>query len=190
MRRSLTFALLTLLVAESVSPATVAAPTFDELISRAESVFVGEVVDVRSAWLNSRSGRAIVTDVTFSIERTLKGPSSVRRTLEFLGGTVGDHTLRVTGIPEFKVGDRDVLFVSDSGRPMSPLVGVMFGRFRIFQDPRTGGAAVRTFDGRPLATLAEVGSQDPPSVVTPQRTLSLDQVLGAIDGKVRALARR
>src|ERR1700736_872915 len=92
-------------------------PTLDELVARAENVFVARVVAQRSTWIDSRAGRAIVTDVTFAIERTIKGPVYAERSLEFLGGTVGDDTLQVSGMPVFHAGDRDVLFVSDSGRP-------------------------------------------------------------------------
>lgn len=184
------FAIVALLVAARAMSTSVVAPTFDELVARAESVFVGQVVDVRSSWMDSRAGRAIVTDVTFSIERTLKGPIYARRSLEFLGGTVGDDTLRVGGIPEFHVGDRDVLFVSDTGRPVSPVVGFAYGRFRIMRDPRSGGIAVRTHDGRPLATTADVGNPRPPAFAPPGRSLTLDEFLGAIEGKVRALRQR
>lgn len=184
------FAIVALLVAARAMPTSVVAPTFDELVSRAESVFVAQVVDVRSSWMNSRAGRAIVTDVTFSIERTLKGPIYSRRSLEFLGGTVGDDTLRVGGIPEFHVGDRDVLFVSDTGRPISPIVGFTYGRFRIMGEPRSGGVAVRTHDGRPLATTADVGNPRPPAFAAPGRSLTLDEFLTAIESKVRALRQR
>src|SRR5262245_13086445 len=81
------------LVASPARPTTVVAPTFEELVDRAESVVVGEVVDLRSSWFDSRSGRAIVTDVVVRIERVAKGPIYAQRSLEFLGGTVGDTTL-------------------------------------------------------------------------------------------------
>ena len=169
----------------SAASPTVVAPTFDELVLRAESVIVARVVATRSAWVNSRAGRAIVTDVTVSIERTLKGPTYAERSFEFLGGTVGDDTLAVAGMPEFHVGDRDVLFISEAGRPASPLVGFMYGRFRIIPDPRTGADMVRTHDGRPLASTDEVGNVRPPAFVAPPRTLSLAEFVRAIGDKVR-----
>lgn len=53
-------------------------------------------------------------------------------------------------------------FVSDSGRSASPLVGFMFGRFRVIRDARSGAETSRTHDGRPLgarrATLARTPS--------------------------------
>ena len=175
-----------LLAASSAQPTTIIAPTFDEMVARAESVVVARVAAIQSSWVVSRDGRTIVTDVTLSIEQTLKGPTHAERTLEFLGGTVGDDTLRVVDMPAFHVGDRDVLFVNEAGRPASPIVGFMYGRFRIVGDPRTGVDRVRTFDGRPLASTAEVGNPRPPAIVAPLRTLSLEEFLGEIQSRVRA----
>jgi hypothetical protein len=188
---------LALLVAAAVlllpgraTPTTVIAPTFDEMVARAELVVLAQVVALRSVWTESRSGRTIVTDVTVSIDRTLKGPVFVQRSLEFLGGTVGDDTLQVSGMPEFHVGDRDVLFISDSGRPASPLVGFAYGRFRVVRDSATGVERIRTHDGRPLASTNEVGNPKPPAFALSTRALSLDEFLSAIDSKVSAERQR
>jgi len=165
-------------------------PTFDDLVARAEQIAVTRVVAMRSAWVPSRSGRSIVTDVTFSFERTLKGTPSIERTLEFLGGTVGDDTLSVDGMPTFQPGDRDVLFIRESGRPASPLVGFSYGRFRIVRDAASGATAIRTHDGRPLAAISDVGNPRPPAFLAPPRVLSLDQFLQAIDDTMRQQERR
>ena len=175
--------------AASARPTTIVAPTFQELVARAEQIVVAQVAARRSTWVSSRSGRAIVTDVTFLIERTIKGPLYTERSLEFLGGTVGDDTLEVDGMPEFRVGDRDVLFIHDSGRPASPLVGFMYGRFRIVRDGVTGVETIRTHDGRPLASLADVGNERPPALIAP-RALSLDEFVRAIGGGMRVLGRQ
>ena len=181
---------LCLVAASPAAPTTVIPPTFDELVARAESVFVARVVALRSSWVATRSGRAIVTDVTFFIERTLKGPTHAERSLEFLGGTVGEDTLQVTGMPQFHIGDRDVLFVADSGRPVSPLVGFMYGRFRIVRDTVTGADMIRTHDGRPRASVAEVGNLTRAATVAPARTLTLDDFLNAVNAKLGVPGRR
>jgi len=177
----------------SAAPAhstSILAPTFEELVARADEVVLARVVARQSSWVTSRSGRAIVTDVTFAIERTLKGESRIQRTLEFLGGTVGEDTLTVVGMPEFRVNDRDVLFVRDTGRPASPLVGFSYGRFRVVRDATFGGETIRTFDGRPLASLADVGNTRPPALIRPARLLSLDEFLREIDTAIRLQERR
>jgi hypothetical protein len=185
----LTVALL-LVAATPARSTSIIAPTFDDLVARADQVVLARVVDRRSLWMTSRSGRAIVTDVTLSIERTLKGPVYTQRSLEFLGGAVGDDMLEVDGMPQFRVGDRDVLFIRDSGRPASPLIGFMYGRFRVVRDAVGGGQTIRTHDGRPLASLADVGNPRPPAIIAPPRVVSLDDFLQAIDTAVRLLERR
>src|SRR6266568_3189984 len=163
------------LFARQAASTTVIAPTFDELVAGAESIVVASVVDIHAAWVESRFGRAIVTDVTITIDRTLKGHVYSQRSLEFLGGTVGDVTLSVSGMPAFHVGDRDVLFIKDSGRPASPLVGFGYGRFRVVRDTRTGIEMIRTGDGRPLAGTEDVGNAKTPAFLPPARTLTLDE---------------
>jgi hypothetical protein len=189
MKRYALLAVLLTAVARPAAPTSVVAPTLDDLVARAEQVYVARVVAVQAGWTASRAGRAIVTDVTFAIERTIKGPTYAERSLEFLGGTVGDDTLHVSGMPTFHVGDRDVLFVSDTGRPVSPIVGFMYGRFRIVRDAASGVDMIRTHDGRPLGSLADIGNPQPPARVAPPRVLTLDDFVRAVDDKVRLLGK-
>ena len=146
-----------LLTPGRAAPTTVAALTFDELLAGADEVFIGQVVGRRSVWEESRSGRSIVTLVTFRVERTLKGAPRIQAMIEFPGGTIGDDTMRVAGVPQFQIGDRDVLFLSDVVRPVSPVVGLMQGRFRIIRDPGSGVDTVRTFGGDAIASLDDLG---------------------------------
>jgi hypothetical protein len=183
-------ALAVLAVAVPAFSTTVVAPTFDDLVRRSELVIVARVVATRSEWVDSRSGRSIVTDVTVSIEQTLKGPTFAERSLEFLGGTVGEDTLHVDGMPEFRVGDRAVLFLNETGRPASPIVGFMYGWFRIVQDAATGVDMIRTHDGRPLASTEDVGNPRPAPRVAPARTLSLRDFAREIADRVRIQAAR
>src|SRR5262249_18588141 len=80
----------------------------------------------------------------------MKGQVGLRTQLTFAGGTIGNRTLDVAGVPQFAAGDRDVLFVSPDRNAVSPLLGVWHGRFRVEPDPVTGEALVRTFDGKPV----------------------------------------
>ena len=118
------------------SSTTVVPLTFDNVVSKAELIFVGQVIDRRSTYASGRA-RLIVTDVTFDVLRVIKGSAGLRTQLTFLGGRVGSEGLIVSGMPQFEIGDRDMLFVSDR-IAASPLVGFWQGRFRIVRDPATG----------------------------------------------------
>jgi hypothetical protein len=156
-----------LLVALMLCPAlagatTVIAPTFDELTLRAERVVIAEVVDVESRRMDTPYGATIVTDVTFKVERTLKGDPLARTMLQFLGGTVGDEVVEVKGMPRFRIGDRDVLFIRERGRPISALVALMYGRFRVTGTARAGDERVWQHDFAPLRSIDEIGRSRTP----------------------------
>ena len=145
---------------------------FDDLVGEARSIVRGQVVDVRAE--RSPGGRErIDTLVTFRIERVLKGtPDRALVVLRFLGGVIGDEALEVAGMPRFAVGDRDVLCLGEEAGVISPLVGLMQGRFRVLRGP--GGADFVTLhDGTAFATTAQVLRPVRESV-TPIRTMTLD----------------
>jgi hypothetical protein len=172
-------------LATTVRATTVVAPTFDELVTRAQVVFVGDTVDVRPRWVSTPSGRAIVTAVTFRVERVLKGELGGQTVLEFLGGTIGEDRLEIVGMPRFRMGDRDVLFVDNRGKPMSPVVALMHGRFRVLRDPATGRESVARFNFEPLASVASLGSAAPPARVPASKALSLPEFEREIERSAR-----
>ena len=156
---------------------TVIPPTFDALVSSAATIFVGEVMNVRSEWETTPNGRAIITLVTFRVEDVWKGDLGAVTQLEFLGGEIGDVGMRVEGSPVFRLGQRDVLFVNSIVRAVSPLVGFMHGRMRVERDTVSGVDRVRTFDGRALGSIAQLGPQRAaPSLasITPMRLNELE----------------
>src|SRR6185436_12476627 len=132
MRRLVPLSLIcTLLMAGVANSTTVIPPTFESLVSSASTIFVGEAINVRSEWIATRDGRAIITRVTFKVEDVWKGTAGAVTELEFLGGTIGETTMEVVGMPQFREGQRSVLFVSDDAKAVSPLVGCYHGRMRV-----------------------------------------------------------
>ena len=180
----------TVLFAAGVGATTVIPPTFDELVSRAKLIFSGEVMNLQSAWEpRPNGGRAIVTFITFRVDDVWKGSVGAVTQLKFLGGTVDGMTIEVSDMPEFRLGQRDVLFVGDTVRVVSPLVGFMHGRVRIDRELATGVDRVRTFDGRSLGSPADIGGFRPPSFepVTPMR---LSDFKAAVVGRIAAARAR
>jgi hypothetical protein len=160
----------------------VARPTLDELVDEASSVFIGEVVDVRTQAVASRAEPTIVTEVVFSVDRVLKGAPRVQARLEFLGGATGDHRIEVAGVPTFRVGDRDVLFVERETGRVSALVGVAHGRFRLMRDPRSRDELVAFHDFRPVTDIATIGAR--PSRSRAGRPITLRQFESAVRERV------
>ena len=151
-------------------------------MSGASTIFVGEVIGQDAIWVSTRQGRAIKTLVTFRVEDVWKGASGAVTRLEFLGGTIGDTTMEVIGMPTFRVGQRSVLFVA-SGRHVSPLVGFMHGRMRVERD-LAGVDRVRTHDGRSLGAVAQIGPLRPDYMrsIAPMR---LSELASAVKARVR-----
>jgi len=143
---------------------------FEDIVSEARNILRAEVVDTRAE--RSSSGR-IHTVVTFRVERVLKGsPDRTLVALRFLGGVIGDEAMVVSGMPRFAPGDRDVLCLGEEAGAISPLVGLMQGRFRVLRGP--GGEEFATLhDGTAFATTAQV-LQPLRASATPIRTMTLE----------------
>lgn len=183
MRRLVPLSLIcTLVFAGVAGSTTVIPPTFDALVSDARTIFVGEVTDQRAYWVSTPQGRAIRTQVVFKVEDVWKGSAGAVTQLDFLGGTIGETSMEVVGMPAFRVGQRNVLFVATE-RAVSPLVGFMHGRMRVERD-FNGVDRVRTNDGRSLGAINEVGPQRPSMMlsITPMR---LSELASAVKARVR-----
>jgi hypothetical protein len=164
--RSLLLLLVAGLAVASVHATTVIPPTFDQLVSDAELIFEGTVMDVRSQWAGGGAERHIVTQVTFQIEDAIKGAPGKSYTLQMLGGTVDGETMEVAEAPRFKVGDRDILFVEHNGTQFIPLVGIMHGRFRVQADAG-GRDVVAKNNGAFLADTAKLGQDEDAATTGP-----------------------
>lgn len=137
-------------IATSVDP-----PTLLQMVKRADRIFVGEVVNVRSYW----TGTTIHTDVTFRSSETIKGSQSPVVLLTFLGGEVGDIALEVAGMPKFVQGSEQVLFAVDRAGQANPIVGFWHGRVLVTRDRATRAAHVLRFDQTPFSTASAVSER-------------------------------
>lgn len=105
--------------------------------AQADVVFVGDVIAIghQLSAPDAEGQRLPFTLVTWRIAEPLKGTRDATYTVRFLGGPLGDRQLQVAEIPEFAVGDRELLFVRDNGLVGCPLVGGASGRIRIGVKP-------------------------------------------------------
>ena len=158
--RSLLFLSLISLALPAARATTVIPPTFDELVTKAETIFEGTVTGTRSEWTGEGSNRHIVTYVTFKIEDAIKGAAGAEYTIRMFGGTVGDQTIEVADAPKFKVGDRDILFVEHNGSQFIPLVGIMHGRFHVQTDANGANEKITKDSGAALANVAKLGQDE------------------------------
>ena len=187
--------LLLLTTSRTVQAITAIPRDFNELTTRADTVFKGVVTTKNSQWVGEGDRRHIVTFVTFRVEETYKGTPATEQTLRFLGGTVGTEAMEVPDLPKFETGQRAVLFVVNNGKQFCPLVGVAQGRFHVVNDDATGRERIFTNEGLPVVNTKEIGKLDETGTPRLQRyahtgvqALSSEDFKAEILGKVAALA--
>ena len=134
---------------------SVIAPSFDDLVTKADCIVTGEVKDLRSEWTGEGAQRHIVTFVTLNVLRVLKGEAASPLTLHILGGTVGTKTMEIADAPVFRIGEREILFVRNNGRQFIPLVGIMHGQYRLDDADHVADHA-----GRPLTRVEDIGAPE------------------------------
>ncbi len=165
---------------------TFIAKDFDKLVAEAEEIFVGTVIATESRKLPSG---AIVTDVTFSSLRVLKGGEGTGETiLRVLGGTVGSETLKLAGVPRFELGVTYLVFSKGNGKVIFPVVGGDQGLFQIKRDPTTGDELVFDSYGmvitRPSVREATGGSGFQKDRNMPPVPVLLDAFIQAIKNRI------
>jgi hypothetical protein len=143
---------------------TVIPPTFDQLVTEADTIFEGTVTGLRSEWTGQGSERHIVSYVTFKVEDSIKGTLGAEYTIRMFGGTVDGQTVEVTDAPRFKVGDRDILFVTHNGTQFIPLVGIMHGRFHVQPNENGANEKIAKDNGAAVADLAKLGHDEDAAV--------------------------
>lgn len=147
---------LAALLAPTARAMSVVPPSFDELVAEADTVARGVVTAVRTEEFDSPQGRGVHTLVTLRVERTLKGAPADTVTLTLLGGTVGQRSLRVVGMPTFTVGQREIVFVARNGAVMCPLIGAGHGRYHVVTDATTQRDYLTRDNHVPLTSTDEI----------------------------------
>lgn len=117
-------------------------------IQKADLIFRGEVIDIQ--YRNALDGTPH-TFVTYEVDEIFKGMiKSQTLTLQFLGGAQIDENgevasyLNVSIVPEFDLGDEDILFVRNNTNSICPLISCHNSRLRIIEDQ------IFTEDGHPI----------------------------------------
>jgi hypothetical protein len=178
--RLLTISAIVMLALVRPAFATVTVPMrFESLVGGSSAIFRGEVIDVQSEWRQLRGEQVIVTRVRVKVERVLKGSASTYETLEILGGSIGETTMVVPGMPQFVVGDRDLLCLERAGA-LLPVMGASQGRFRVLTD-RGGRDRVVFSDGRPVGSVAQIGRAAVVMSATPIAPMMLSEFESTIE---------
>jgi hypothetical protein len=153
MKKLLSMFCLILAIYSSSFATTVVRLTLDDMVKKAHEIVQGSVRSSQTRW--SPDHRIILTITTIDIQETIKGQPSKTIELTTIGGTIGDLTLVVPGMPSFETGEDAVIFIENVGA-VKTVVGLNQGKFSVrngdvanrmsglsFPDGREGGAPVR-----------------------------------------------
>ena len=158
--------------------------TFNELVTRADVIFVGEVADVRAFPLETREGPIIKTRVVFRVWDPIYGTTSTLEVFDFFGGEWGGVGMAIAEMPKFIIGERRVVFARRE-RSINPIVGFTQGLLQISRD--SGGVdRVWTLDGSPVGQVESIGTRTAVST-TPSVPMGLSEFRQRVS---RALAER
>lgn len=140
-RRNITIAIF--LAALQGAAALSASATTLERMSVAKMTQVAQLV-VRARCVTNSSAwhdGEIWTFTSFTVEDAWKGaPSGAaqRLTVRLLGGSVGNLSSTVSGVPRFRPGEEVILFLQPTARGDYSIVSWVQGTFRIHRDGRSG----------------------------------------------------
>jgi hypothetical protein len=178
--RLLVFVVASIIFMRNPAQATsVTEVSFPDLVQRAEVIAVGSVSEVKEQWDEAR--KTPLTLVTFSNLTVLKGSPDASMTLEFLGGrTPQGLILTIPGVPQFKVGEKTVVFGAGNHRDFCPLVGVWQGLLRVMTDPQRGIETVSDNFRIPIVKIHEGKFVKLSPGTAAQAPLSLPALLQAI----------
>lgn len=141
------FTIVIFLAAALVSVALVASATTLERMSVAKMTLAAQLV-VRAHCVGNFAawdGGEIWTFTSFAVVDSWKGaPSGAAQqlTVRLLGGTVGNLSSTVSGVPRFRPGEEVILFLQPTARGDYSIVSWVQGTFRIYRDAQSGAEIV------------------------------------------------
>lgn len=108
-----------------------------DLVASSRAIVIGEVRGGES----QRHGGHIYTYVAIDVEEALKGPfhEGQEIVLRQLGGTVGDVNATVSGAPQFRQGERVLLFLDSWSDGALRVAHLFLGKYDLVEDGKTGG---------------------------------------------------
>ena len=150
--------LVNLFVFTQVYSSTVLEVSFPDLCADAELIFEGQVIN-HSTSQDPATGN-IWTEVSFRMIEKIKGPEvEDTLTLRFLGGTVGDMTLKISDMHVPALNEHGIYFVESLRENLvNPLLGWSQGHYLIETD-NTGTARITTEDQVPVSEIETSSSQ-------------------------------
>ncbi|HEV7238232.1 MAG TPA: PKD domain-containing protein [Thermoanaerobaculia bacterium] len=117
--------LLVLLTSFAARATTIVLPTDEQLIDKSPVIVSGTVLSTMPV----DRGGMIWTDTRVAVTRAIKGQSEATITIHELGGIQGDRITKIFGSPEFREGERVLLFLEPAPRGGYRVMDLFVGKF-------------------------------------------------------------
>ena len=178
-------ALAGLLLAAAAGATTIRRLSLEEVVAHSSEILVGTVTSTRAVE-GGPPRNLVYTEVTFGRLEVLKGRvDGTSVTHRFAGGTLGNRTVEVVGVPSFAKGRRYVLLANPSLDWLCPAVGWWQGCYGVGTEAETGEEIVLDAAGRPV-----YGFEGGQPVTAPPDEEARPMRLAALLDRLRDLARR
>ena len=140
--QAFTLLLAVLFMAKTTTATTAVLLSDEQLIASSRVILLGEVQSVKAQWdLNHEN---INTYVKIRISQALKGQLQ-NDTIVFkqLGGTVGEDSTVIFGAPEYKAGQRVLLFLDTAHDGTLRVAHLFQGKYDVADDRNTGRTRIK-----------------------------------------------
>ena len=181
-------AFLPLIPARTPRATKVVALGIEEIVARADRIFVGTCVEARGE--TDPEHGIVVTRYTFSVSRPVKGQVGGTVTFRQYGGRAGKRRTVIDGLPVYRPGEEVVLFLKpDSEWGLTSPVGIFQGRYGVATDAASGRKAVVQdlyaphLSGEALSRAARALSK--PARLSREGRMDLEDFVGLIEGMVK-----
>jgi hypothetical protein len=172
-----------LLFARASHASLVQALDTTELAKRAGHITVADVLSVQSAW--DQSHKKIFTTIELSVVESWKGGAQPASHITVVqpGGTVGDISMTVFGMPQFTVGERVLVFLRGT-TGAAGVVGMAQGKLPMTRDASSGKWTVGIANSAGLERVPLKGKTGASTTVESPR--SLDEMRGHVQQILKA----
>jgi hypothetical protein len=133
-----------------------------QIVQSAGMIADATVQSVNSYWATPSGAQTLRTKVSFKANQVLKGNPGPVFTLEFLGGTVGEQSLTVEGVPQFQPGERYIIFSESPDKAVvCPILGLDQGALHVVHDQGSNVDRVFRHWGQPVNAQENFASRSP-----------------------------
>ena len=119
--------------------------SLEELTREADAIVRGRIQKVTQQTADLSN---ITTDIEISVVEQWKGPKASSLVLSQPGGSAGEITQAVPGLPQFSAAEDAILFLKESRGGFFEMVGGRQGKFVVKTDPQSGKEFIQDLTGK------------------------------------------